>query len=108
MFTATDAISNEDLKIENVPLPDAEWEDIQQFALTFNAYKYWGSKDKHADIANNRRHGTLAELRTCLDFEQRRWWRFDGDIDEVSMLYIRELIEKIRQKLAKQPAGGKE
>ena len=39
MFTATDAISNEDLKIEDVPLPDAEWEDIQQFALTFNAYK---------------------------------------------------------------------
>ena len=107
MFTATDAISNEDLKLENVPLPDAEWDDIQQFALTFNAYKYWGSKEKYADIANSRRHDTLAELRTCLDFEQRRWWRFDEQIDEVSMLYIRELIEKIRQKLTKQAAESK-
>lgn len=82
-----------------MPLPDADWLAINEFALAFDGYQYWGSFDKCADIANARLNRTLTELRTCLFFEQRRWRHLDCDPDPEAEAYIRILIEKIRRKI---------
>ncbi len=41
-----ETISNEELSIEHLPPPGADWEVIQEFALTFNGYDAWGSFEK--------------------------------------------------------------
>jgi len=101
-------IPNSGLNQNDIPSPDAKWEDIQECALSFNGYKYWGSFEKCADLANkiakeyaqNRRlNHSLTELRTCLFFEQRRWRHFGYFPDKDSMRYIYALIEEIRNKV---------
>jgi hypothetical protein len=93
-------ISNMQLRADKLPPPDADWEAIQRFALTFNGYTYWGSFERCSEIANARRGETLTELRTCLFFEQRRWRHFGYSPDEESMAYIRRLLEQIRARVA--------
>ena len=102
-------IPNSELNQNDLPLPDAKWEDIQEFALSFNGYEYWGSFGKCADIANKiaeeyeqtkRLHCSLTGLRTCLFFEQRRWRHFGYAPDEDSMKHIHALIEEIGNKIA--------
>lgn len=85
-----------------IPGPDAGWYDISMFALQFDGYKECGSFEECAKIANAGRDKTLTELRTCLFFEQRRWRHFGEDPDEKAMVYIRDIIEKIRAKIAAQ------
>lgn len=89
-------IVNEDLTLSNIPIPDASWDEIEEFALTFDGYNVWGSFDICAEIANARRHESLTDLRTCLFFEQRRWRHFGENPDEKTMDYIRGLVEEIR------------
>ena len=93
-------ISNDDLKLDDVPHENADWSNIARFALTFNGYKHHGSFDKCAEIANNHHADTWTELRTCLFFEQRRWPHFGETPDEDTVQYIRELVQNIRQKIA--------
>ena len=93
-------IPNDQLKLESVPSPDADWQQIEQFALTYSGYTESGSFERCAEIANARCNSTLSELRTCLYFEQRRWRHFGETPTTDAMTYIRELVEKIRQKLA--------
>ena len=69
-------IADRDLTFVEIPMTDADWSVISQFALTLNSYEAWGSLEKCAEIANAHRHGSLTELRTCLFFEQRRWHHF--------------------------------
>jgi hypothetical protein len=92
-------ISNENLQPSDIPLSSAEWQEIAQFALTFDGYKANGSFDACSKIANVRRHETINDLRTCLFFEQRRWRHFGEAPDEKGMEYIRSLLEQIRLKL---------
>jgi hypothetical protein len=91
-----DEIPNADLVLEHVPSADADWFEIEEFALTFDGYKAHGSFDACAQIANNRLHNTLTNLRTCLFFEQRRWRHFGENPDDEAMKYIRSLVEQIR------------
>lgn len=92
-------LANRDLSLADIPLPNAEWDVIGEFALTFGGYEHWGSFEKCADIANAQKDGTLSELRTCLFFEQRRWRHFMEDPDDEAMAYIRQVVEKIRSKV---------
>ena len=64
-------IANEDLKLMDIPSADAEMHVIFEFAQSFDGYDYWGA-ERCGEIANERRIGTLTELRTCLFFEHRR------------------------------------
>jgi hypothetical protein len=41
-------ISNKRLRAEKMPLPAADWSEIQRFALTFDGYEHWGSFDQCA------------------------------------------------------------
>ena len=93
-------IVNRNLRLSNIPNPDANWGEISEFALTFDGYNVWGSFDKCAEIANSRNHESLTNLRTCLFFEQRRWHHFGKYPNDESMVYIRNLIEKIRNMVA--------
>lgn len=93
-------IVNRNLRLSNIPNPDANLGEISEFALTFDGYNVWGSFEKCAEIANSRNHGSLTNLRTCLFFEQRRWHHFGKYPNDDSMAYIRSLIEKIRNMVA--------
>jgi len=101
-------IANADLTEHDVPAPDAGWRGISRFALSFNGYEWWGSFGKCAEVGNRGAEGfrergalpeSLAELRTCLFFEQRRWRHFGLDPDEEAMLYVLALLEEIRGKV---------
>jgi len=93
-------IRNDELTLELIPPPQADWDEIQEFAMTFSGYDYWGSFNACAEIANAKRHDSLTDLRTCLFFEQRRWRHFGMSPDEEAMAYIRQLVAGIRDKVA--------
>src|SRR5438445_10339544 len=99
-------IFNEDLREADVPRPQAAWQIVETFALSFDGYEHHGSFARCADIANrweaaykkNRsRPRSLDDLRTCLFFEQRRWRHFDAFPDTEAMRYIRSLLTEIRR-----------
>ncbi len=87
------------LSLADIPACDAGWGAISAFALTYDGYAAAGDK-ACAEIANARRHDSLADLRTCLFLEQRRWHHFGDDPDEPAMAYLRELVEQIRARVA--------
>jgi hypothetical protein len=93
-------ITNSELTLADIPGPKADWGTIGKFALTFDGYKAWEPSEKCAEIANARRHDSLKDLRTCLFYEQRRWRHFGDDPDEQAMAYIRDVVEKIRNRVA--------
>lgn len=93
-------IANKDLTLADIPSLDAAWEELGEFALTFDGYEVWGSFEKCADIANSQRQESLTDLRTCLFFEQRRWRHFGEEPDEKAMRYLRGVVEKIRSRVA--------
>jgi hypothetical protein len=93
-------MANARLEPGHIPQPDASWEEISRFALTFDGYSYWGSFERCAEIANSRHPSTLTELRTCLFFEQRRWRHSGEDPDQEALQYIHELVSQIRARVA--------
>ena len=92
-------IGNSELRPDDLPAQDASWTTIQEFALSFDGYRYWGSFERCAGIANRRDHGSLTELRTCLFFEQRRWRHFGEEPNADAMSYIHGIVDSIRDKL---------
>lgn len=89
-------IANDELITADIPDPNANWNTISAFALTFNGYDEWGSLEACAEVVNAQRHNSLKVLRTCLFYEHRRWRHFDEEPDEKAMEYIRRVIEGIR------------
>ena len=87
------------LRADDIPAPDAPWDAIWAFALTFNGYRHCGSFEKCAEIANEKRDATLADLRTCLFFERQRWHHYGDEPDVESEPYIRGLVSKIRNRV---------
>ncbi|MEQ1881331.1 MAG: hypothetical protein ABL878_10220 [Burkholderiales bacterium] len=83
---------------EDVPSFKEAWEQIEPFALTFDGVQHWGSAEKSAEVAMAKRMETLAELRTCLYYEARRW--ASKSPDNLSMRYIRALVYAIREKVS--------
>lgn len=82
-----------------MPGPDARWEQIEPFALTFDGYAAFGKE--LGPLAQRHREAdtvplTLDELRGCLFLEQRSWRHVGGRPDERAMRHIRELLEAIR------------
>lgn len=86
---------------DDVPNPGAPWEQIIEFAHTFDAYEALGSFEASAEIANSRRHESLTDLRTCLFFEARRWRHFGEDPEGEDLAYIQSVVEKIRAKVSR-------
>ncbi|MEO8166310.1 MAG: hypothetical protein ABI619_13030 [Betaproteobacteria bacterium] len=95
----TSDLANTELTPADVPSFREVWPRIEPFALTFDGFKYWGSVEKCAAIAQSRRPGSLTELRTCLFYEARRWKLAGKTPDADSMKFIRALIFAIREKV---------
>jgi len=92
-------VANSELAPADVPSFKETWARIEPFALTFDGFKYWGSVEKCAEIAQARRPGSLTELRTCLFYEARRWQLAGKAPDAASMKFIRALVYAIREKV---------
>lgn len=93
-----------------VPIPEVSWQDIWQFALTYNGYERHGDFDDVANLSKTvaadwgkDRHlpNDLAALRCALFFEQRRFRHLETDPQGSDAKYVRALVAAIRQ-----AAGG--
>ena len=101
--------SNEEINDTNLPCPNDSWNEISYFALTFNAYGFWGSFDEVAKVATNVEKNyttnknfnmnTLTDLRTNL-FIIQRGCNHRGEPPTGELLeYVYALIEGIRTKI---------
>ena len=95
----TQDLANSELTPADIPSFRETWARIEPFALTFDGFKYWGSVEKCAEVAQARRPGSLTELRTGLFYEARRWKLAGKTPDTTSMKYIRALVYAIREKV---------
>jgi hypothetical protein len=101
-------ISNETLRIEDLPLPGSPEQGYHEFALSFDGYRQLGSLKRCARIANGSLERwsqtgdlptTISELRGCIFFEQRRWHHYGYGFDDATMDYLKALIAKLRELL---------
>lgn len=97
-------ISNEDLKLGDIPTDALNWDHFVRFAQTFNGYEATGSFRDAAQIANQHhlangrdRTWSLVELRICLFFEYRRWNHFGRPRGADDISYQNFLISEIRK-----------
>jgi hypothetical protein len=109
-------ISNEALRIEDVPLPDADRPSISRFARTYDGYQRFAHLGKGKAVAacgklantlyghyleTGELPGSLDDLRTCLFFENERW-RKELDPRQQRDSFIIKLIDKIRNILTEE------
>jgi hypothetical protein len=95
------------LTVDDVPPPDADWSRIMWFAASMNGYDEWGSLENLAPLANtvntywDKTHEIapvdLRALRACLFSEYRRHHHYGHAPDGRATIYIRALIERIRE-----------
>jgi hypothetical protein len=94
----------------DLPAPDADESTIQAFALTTNGYDRLGSFKRCAGLAeaasgrwrrDRQLPATLADLRCCLFFEQRRWRHYGYGFDDETLEYARALVEAMRPLVAR-------
>jgi hypothetical protein len=97
-------ISNEDMKLGDVPTDALDWDHFVRFAQSFNGYEAAGSFEDAAQIANQHhltngsgRIYSFAELRICLFFEYRRWNHFGRPRGADDITYQSFLISEIRK-----------
>jgi hypothetical protein len=97
-------IPNNELRLEEIPLPEVGWEGYRDFAYSFFGYEQPGSSLSAANTAAGRyRHekalpATLTELRMCLFFEHRRAVHYGAPTDEMRA-YAQALVGAIREKV---------
>ncbi|WP_417766303.1 hypothetical protein, partial [Spongiibacter tropicus] len=90
-------ISNQELRLADIPGDDAPDFELQEFALTFNGYAEFpdnSGRDSCAVIANSKDHRSLSRVRACLFFEQRRGRQSDIGWDRAEALKLLALIRK--------------
>jgi hypothetical protein len=90
-------LQNAELTLANVPEADADMERIGHFASTFDGYAHWGSFEKCAEIANEERHESLTNVRSCLFFECRRWRHYGDDPDAEAQEQWRNMVREVRR-----------
>ena len=106
-------ISNEDLKLADIPSLESIKEKWSKFAGTFNGYKQIGGSNNDEQFDRLQDFGsriqeqypkialdklTLKELRLCLFYMQRAI-HHSGYVEEGDMSFITSLIENIRNKV---------
>jgi hypothetical protein len=89
-----------------VPGEDADWYEVWEFALTYNAYERHRGSSGAAAIGNGaaarwRERGVLPRqlpiARAALFFEQRRYHHFGHVPDGEDARYVRALLRHIRK-----------
>ena len=99
-MSSINPISNQDLKLVDIPDPEVNWDAWSRFAHTINGYEVQGGFEPCADLANGGEAKTLTELRCALFFEVRRE-RHSGGLTDVSDV-VKQLLREIRRKVADQ------
>jgi hypothetical protein len=107
-------ILNGELNTTNLPPPQASFDEVSRFALTFDGYEYCGSLKNCTKVANRIAQfyiegknlaGSLSDLRAALFWEQRRvrnqccgGLSYDEEEKEreQSLTYMHAIVEKIR------------
>lgn len=92
-------ISTEDLMPNTIPVDSCRIGEIIKFAHTFDGFKYAGSFERCAEIANKRVFRSTNDLRAALFFEVRRWRHAGEDPDAEASAYWRMLVARIRRRL---------
>ena len=94
-------VTNSELSETDIPesRADLTWPEIGPFAQSFNAYDYWGSFAKVAEVAGLEVPTSLTDMRTKLFFEFRAWHHtyYDGDLTLPRSVV--DLLEAIREKV---------
>ena len=90
-------IPNEQMVLERITDPEAEFWGWERFAHTINGYEVMGGFKPCADLANRGTPTTLTELRCSLFFEARRQ-RHSGGMS-ANAEWIRDLLRAIREKV---------
>ena len=109
-------IKNEDLTLRDIPEPSENFRWWVEFALTFNAYKFWGGDqmtcvDKANSIGDQYRQThkleySLSDLRAALFLEERRMHWVDPEVPDPEYIeYIKALVKEIRQKAIRNELG---
>jgi len=101
-------IPNSELRLSDIPAPDACWNLINKFAHTFNGYEEAGSFDKCAEVALSGNPQTLSELRMCLFFSARSARHGGGDSEHARAARTRHahsLLKRIRRKVERGEIG---
>lgn len=99
-------IPNDRLRPDDLPPPGASWDRASAFALTFDGYAEWGSREKCMEVGMNPDPRSLTELRTALFFEDRRWKHYGDAPDAEGMDRVHALVEQIRALLVPAPPDG--
>lgn len=100
-------IPNDRLRPEDVPPPGADWDRASAFALTFNGYEEWGSRERCMEVAADPDPRSLTDLRTALFIEDRRWKHYGDAPDAGGMARVHALVERIRALVAPNSAEGR-
>lgn len=98
-MTTPQIIPTTSLKLNDVPAPEAKWQKLAAFALTFDPREMGDYAQIAADLNNASSNSSLAELRAHLYVEQRRWNHFGREPDRDAMNKLNEIIGFMRQRL---------
>jgi hypothetical protein len=93
-------ISSSQLQPTDIPAPDANYETISAFALTFDGYAWSAvvgafanrTAAAYANDAGCLNERTLSELRACLFYEQRRHRHMGEDPGAEDRVYMGALM----------------
>jgi hypothetical protein len=93
-------IESSKLTLDFIPSPEAGYEEIYDFAQTFDGYKRCGSIQNLEQIFRKKGHKTLDELRASL-FYYQRVWHGQEEIPKGEYLEIfKSLVQAIRERVA--------
>ena len=93
-------IKTKNLGLNDIPIFNATWEQISDFALTFDPELELGTYNiyDHANM-NYSERSTIKELRTCLFLQQRWWNNRSNEIDEKGLSEVQNVLNLLRKKV---------
>ena len=95
-------IKSNELKVTDLPAPNAKWEKIIKFASTFdlqNEYKEIRKETKINSVFDVDASNNIVELRCALHTDWRRYNHVGDFLTEGTLEKGQELIEILREKL---------
>jgi hypothetical protein len=93
-------IESSRLTLDLVPGPEAGYEEIYDFAQTYDGYKHYGSPQNFEQIVRLKGFKTLDDLRADLFFLQRAWHWSDEIPKGEYLEKFKSMVQAIRERVA--------
>jgi hypothetical protein len=93
-------IENSKLTLDLIPGPEAGYEEIYDFAQTYDGYKHYGSPQNLKQIVRLKGFKTLDDLRADLFFLQRAWHGYDEIPEGEHLEKFKSMVQAIRERVA--------